>query len=94
MSEAFRYIRAVGLRQLPFSQKLSVLQPLYVDCANGVGAQKLETLQRQVPSLRLELCNTGDGILNGGCGADAVQKGREGKPCLPLGFESVPLEGR
>lgn len=70
------------------------MQPLYVDCANGVGSEKLAELQRHVPSLRIELRNTGGGELNGGCGADAVQKGPGGGPALPAGFESVPPEAR
>ena len=71
-----------------------MLQPLFVDCANGVGAEKLRRLAQGSSKLQLELRNTGDGILNGSCGADAVQKGPLGRPALPVGFEDVPKESR
>lgn len=49
---------------------------LHIDCANGVGAQKLEKLAPLLkPSgLELVLYNTGDGVLNHECGSDYVQK--------------------
>lgn len=69
-----------------FSENNSIL---LVDCANGVGALALTELATELSargcSLKLELFNTGDGELNGGCGADYVQKARQ----LPRGF---PLE--
>jgi hypothetical protein len=51
-------------------------QPLHVDCANGVGALKLQQLvpQLQKLGLQLQLYNAGRGRLNHGCGADYVQK--------------------
>ena len=54
----------------------SRVRKLHVDCANGVGALKLEKLKPHVAQLGLELClhNTGDGILNSKCGSDFVQK--------------------
>lgn len=72
----------------------SIAQQLYVDCANGVGAEKLQRLASGTSMLRLELRNTGDGILNEGCGADAVQKGPHGYPALPTGFGDVPQDSR
>lgn len=62
-------------------------QTLYVDCANGVGAPKLAALAGQLApaGLTLELRNTGDGVLNGGCGSDFLQKDRQ----LPSQFEGV-----
>lgn len=51
-------------------------QPVYVDCANGVGALKLKDMCQQLEALGLpmELRNAGDGRLNHLCGADYVQK--------------------
>jgi phosphoacetylglucosamine mutase len=51
-------------------------QPLHVDCANGVGALKLQEMLPQLKDLGLEvvLYNTGEGRLNHDCGADFVQK--------------------
>ncbi|EFJ45974.1 hypothetical protein VOLCADRAFT_82053 [Volvox carteri f. nagariensis] len=68
--------------------------PLFVDCANGVGA---EQLQKLVPALHdigveLRLRNTGQGggQLNHRCGADFVQKDR----LPPSEFEDVPPGAR
>lgn len=71
-----------------------LLQELVVDCANGVGAPKLKMLQQQLPELRLDLRNSGSGPLNGSCGADFVQKGSNGAPCLPEDFQDVPSSSR
>jgi phosphoacetylglucosamine mutase len=51
-------------------------QPLHVDCANGVGALKLQQMVPQLQQLGLDLVlhNTGEGRLNHLCGADYVQK--------------------
>lgn len=51
-------------------------QPVHVDCANGVGALKLQHMLPQLQQLGLELVlyNTGEGRLNHLCGADYVQK--------------------
>lgn len=51
-------------------------QPLHVDCANGVGAQKLQQMSAQLQKLGLQLVlfNAGQGRLNHLCGADYVQK--------------------
>ncbi|KAI7835556.1 hypothetical protein COHA_010550 [Chlorella ohadii] len=67
-------------------------QTLYVDCANGVGAPKLAALAGQLApaGLTLELRNTGDGVLNGGCGSDFLQKDRQ----LPSQFEGVAAGAR
>lgn len=47
-----------------------------MDCANGVGALKLQQMvpQLQQLGLNLVLYNTGEGRLNHLCGADYVQK--------------------
>lgn len=60
---------------------------LHVDCANGVGAQKLMSM---VPSLQskgliLHLHNTGEGTLNYKCGADYVEKEHK----FPIGMEYI-----
>jgi phosphoacetylglucosamine mutase len=51
-------------------------QPIHVECANGVGALKLQQMvpQLQQLGLNLVLYNTGHGRLNHMCGADYVQK--------------------
>lgn len=65
-------------------------QGLVVDCANGVGAAKLQVLaDRLAPGMAAELRNTGiaEGRgLNESCGADFLQKERR----LPAGFHDVP----
>ena len=50
--------------------------PLYIDCANGIGAKKLEYMQPILKSqgFDIELYNTGNGKLNYLCGADFVEK--------------------
>ncbi|KAL6779445.1 PHM1 [Auxenochlorella protothecoides x Auxenochlorella symbiontica] len=60
---------------------------LHVDCANGVGAPKLLALADRCTAagLHLTLHNTGEGALNGRCGADFVQKAR----LLPDGLEGA-----
>ncbi|KAK2080518.1 hypothetical protein QBZ16_000371 [Prototheca wickerhamii] len=67
--------------------------PLLVDCANGIGAPALEALTSAVRASRapLDVCafNVGKGELNGGCGADFVQKARR----LPAGFSQGPRGG-
>ena len=53
------------------------MQVLTVDCANGVGAEKLKALAERLCG-KLDVClrSTGAGGLNDGCGADYVQKER------------------
>ena len=65
-----------------------VVQTLVVDCANGIGAPHLQTLSQQLQTSGFSLTArcTGDGILNGGCGADYIQKER----AMPATFELVP----
>lgn len=76
--------------------------PLYVDCANGVGAAALSKAAARLSSkgptggpasLQLHLINDGapgHGGLNKGCGADFVQK----EKVAPAGFGSVPANAR
>lgn len=68
------------------------LQTLYMDCANGVGAPKMASLAAQLADtgLTVDLRNTGEGVLNGGCGSDFLQKDRQ----LPAGFQGVPAGAR
>jgi phosphoacetylglucosamine mutase len=67
---------------------------LYMDCANGVGAPKMaaltEALQAAGAPLAVSLHNTGEGVLNGGCGSDFLQKDRQ----LPHGYADVPPGAR
>lgn len=62
-------------------------QTLYMDCANGVGAAKMRALAAHLADagLAVDLRNTGEGVLNGGCGSDFLQKDRQ----LPAGFGGV-----
>lgn len=63
---------------------------LVVDCANGVGAEKLKEIGARLDGvISLDLRNTGEGVLNGVCGADYVQKER----VLPVNFATV-ADGR
>lgn len=66
--------------------RLAARGPLYIDCANGVGALQLEPLQAKLQGwLAMELFNTGPvEQLNAGCGAEHVQKKRL-PPALPVG---------
>lgn len=59
-----------------------------VDCANGIGAAHLQMLSQhlQMSGFNMTAMCTGAGILNGGCGADYIQKER----AMPHSFESVP----
>ena len=72
----------------------SVLRQLYMDCANGVGAPKMRGLVAALEAagapLPADLRNTGDGVLNGGCGSDHLQKDRQ----LPSHFGDVPPGAR
>ncbi|KAK9904678.1 hypothetical protein WJX75_000481 [Coccomyxa subellipsoidea] len=65
---------------------------LIVDCANGVGAGKLQVLaDRLAPGMAAELRNTStEAGLNDACGADFLQKERR----LPAGFQHVPAGAR
>ncbi|KAI3438187.1 hypothetical protein D9Q98_000624 [Chlorella vulgaris] len=69
-------------------------QPLYMDCANGVAAPKMAALATALAAagapLALHLLNTGEGVLNGGCGSDFLQKDRQ----LPSNFQGVPPGAR
>lgn len=64
-------------------------KPLLVDCANGIGAEKLEYLGKcpgaKPQGYLFETRNTGDGTLNHLCGADYVQKEKG----FPIGFEEI-----
>jgi len=68
-------------------EKLAERGPLYIDCANGVGALHLAPLQEKLAGyLTIEPFNTGPGVelLNEGCGAEHCQKKRL-PPTLPAG---------
>ena len=70
------------------------IQALIVDCANGVGAQKLQVLAERLKGqsgaeLRVDARNVDTShaaSLNERCGADFVQKERR----LPEGFQGTP----
>ena len=83
--------------------KMTTTTTLVVDCADGVGAQKLEKLGEAVEpyGLRFDLRNRGDAStssLNDGVGADYVQKSRAppkrgGFDALPPGTRCVSVDG-
>jgi phosphoacetylglucosamine mutase len=60
---------------------------LHVDCANGVGALKLQKMRPYLVSygLHLVLYNCGEGKLNDRCGADFVEK----EKTYPLGMCNI-----
>jgi len=60
--------------------------PLWVDCAYGVGAPKIEAMAAKMAgALELRIANRpGEGELNAGSGAEHVQKGR----LPPAGYEA------
>lgn len=66
---------------------------LTVDCANGVGAAKLQELAKHVSSkLRIHVANDGTtGRLNENCGADYVKINQKA-PNGMLGVMSLPYE--
>nr|XP_027100860.1 phosphoacetylglucosamine mutase-like isoform X1 [Coffea arabica]XP_027100861.1 phosphoacetylglucosamine mutase-like isoform X2 [Coffea arabica] len=55
---------------------------LIVDGADGIGAEKLESLKGLLNGLCVEVRNSGNGVLNEGVGADYVQK----EKVVPRGF--------
>lgn len=63
-----------------------------MDSANGVGAPKMKQLAAHLADagLVVDIRNTGEGVLNGGCGSDFLQKDRQ----LPAGFAGVPTGAR
>lgn len=63
--------------------------PIVVDCANGVGAQALQSLLSTLPSdivdiTMLRTAMSEKGQLNNGCGADFVKSHQ----CLPKGYDA------
>ncbi|XP_024986965.1 phosphoacetylglucosamine mutase [Cynara cardunculus var. scolymus] len=70
---------------------------LIVDCANGVGGEKLQVLKEKLNGLHLEIRNSGEsGILNEGVGADYVQKEKvapEGFGPADVGIRCASLDG-
>ncbi len=72
----------------------SLLPPLVVDCANGVGAVSIAALAPLLKGvLEIESRNTNTHDMNGlnaNCGAEHVQKGRE----LPLAFHMEKDKGK
>lgn len=70
--------------------------PLYVDCANGVGAPKLAFFAQQLaPEAGLDIRITNDattspGALNSQCGADYVKTQQRAPPSIKLSTASSP----
>lgn len=73
-------------------QALQKYQPSVVlDCANGVGADAMRLFlpKLKAAGLEVELANTGEGVLNEGCGADFVKVGQ----CQPPGVDTSARRG-
>ena len=69
------------------------MSPLYVDAANGIGADALENIVKYIPEDKLKInslnINTADpAILNFKCGADFVKMNQK----APVGLNLVPGE--
>ncbi|KAK6059601.1 phosphoglucomutase/phosphomannomutase, alpha/beta/alpha domain II, partial [Cooperia oncophora] len=84
VSDAFKKLLKLGTK----SDKSDYSSHLILDCANGVGAEKMRMLCRFLPedSLNIEFRNE-DGELNHECGADYVKIGQ----VLPAGFDDVDV---
>ncbi|GMT03805.1 hypothetical protein PENTCL1PPCAC_25979 [Pristionchus entomophagus] len=64
---------------------------LHLDCANGIGAQKMRKLERKLPNGALNIHFRNEtGVLNHECGADIVKISHK----APAGFEDVPVNER
>lgn len=74
-----------GTSKLLSRSSSSSVSHLMIDCANGVGAEKIESVIECIVSngTVVTLKNTGDGVLNSQCGADFVQKEKK----VPQNFE-------
>ncbi|KAK9060467.1 hypothetical protein SSX86_021171 [Deinandra increscens subsp. villosa] len=70
---------------------------LIVDCANGVGGEKLQVLKEKLNWLEVEIRNSGkEGILNEQVGADYVQKDKiapQGFGPADVGIRCASLDG-
>lgn len=86
-SDEAAYCKVLSAAFLKLAGTATPAVTLHVDAANGVGGPKLAALAPALApaGLLLELHNTGEGVLNGGCGSDFVQNGRQ----LPAGFDGV-----
>ncbi|VDP05465.1 unnamed protein product [Heligmosomoides polygyrus] len=82
LTDAFKALLKVGSNYSP---------NLVLDCANGVGGEKMRMLCRFVPegSLRIQFRNE-DGVLNHECGADYIKIGQ----VLPTGFDDVDVKAK
>ena len=64
-----------AIRMQHFRLQASSQSKVTIDCANGVGADKLKKLVQHIGSdlLSVNIVNDGSGRLNDGCGADYVK---------------------
>ena len=78
--------------QTLFEANCNEITPLYVDCANGIGAHSMSSVIKRITkdSVNIVLINTGYGRLNYRCGADFVCTSQE----FPVGLEDVPEGAR
>ncbi|PIO60952.1 phosphoglucomutase/phosphomannomutase, alpha/beta/alpha domain II, partial [Teladorsagia circumcincta] len=87
ISDAFKKLLKLGTK----SEKSFYSPDLILDCANGVGGEKMRMLHRFLPndSLDIQFRNE-DGELNHECGADYVKIGQ----VLPAGFDDVDVRAK
>lgn len=83
---------ALSFSKVISSNNLGHVGDVYVDCAHGVGGQKIPKLAKllQAAGLNLYPRNTGDGVLNADCGSDFVQK----ENTIPENFKDIPPDFR
>lgn len=87
LTDAFKALLKFGSK----SEGSNYSPNLVLDCANGVGGEKMRMLCRFVPegSLRIQFRNE-DGVLNHECGADYIKIGQ----VLPTGFDDVDVKAK
>lgn len=90
----FKYLAGGYMRMARGTAGTHLGGVLKVDCANGIGADKLQYLGRcpgaKPQGYYFEVVNAGEGKLNHLCGADYVQKDKK----FPAGFESMEEDQR
>jgi len=81
------------LETLNFDTTSSQTFKVYVDCANGVGALKLEKIAEDLAEFNINmiLFNTGEGTLNFECGSDYVEKNQKFPSNMPDTFQDMDV---
>lgn len=84
LATSFRYLMGLAPQR---GLNTAGNEKLIVDCADGVGGEKLEELNSLLTGISIEVRNRGDGVLNDGVGADYVQKQRT----VPRNFDHADV---